>query len=473
MANLILDGDIGMWYSLSSIMKFSFAILLVAILSSHPVFSLGAAEVEWKAGLATVKITPERPVPMAGYSSRTKPFEKIEQDIYAKALALEDRQGHRAVLVTTDLLGLPKSIAEPVCDRIQQRLKLSRSQILLNSAHTHSAPILSLEERPESGVAREDWQNIVAYTRGLQDMLVEVVEQAFARLEPAQLSWGSGVAHLAMNRREFTPRGVILGVNPRGLVDRSVPVLRVDTPEGRLRAALFGYACHNTTLTQTNYNLCGDYAGFAQSYVQERLPGVQAMFMIGCGGDANPYPRGTMNNARDNGAALGQEVSRILASPMQPVRGPLTCEFDQARLPLQQLARAELEKMTNGPSWQAGNAKAMLAKVGRGEKPAMAYDAPVAVWQFGGDLTLVGLSGEVVVDFVPLIEQAIGPLQVWIAGYCNDVFGYLPSAHVLREGGYECRGLYTTEGFFAATSQDVLVAKVRELADRAGRQRLK
>jgi hypothetical protein len=94
----------------------------------------------------------------------------------------------------------------------------------------------------------------------------------------------------------------------------------------------------------------------------------------------------------------------------------------------------------------------------------------VAVWQFGGDLTLVGLSGEVVVDYVPLVEQAIGPLQLWIAAYCNDVFGYFPSARVLKEGGYECRGLYTTEGFFAPTAQDVLVAKVRELAQRSGRK---
>src|SRR6059036_1648342 len=93
-----------------------------------------AAELEWRAGLATVKITPEKPVPMAGYASRTKPFEKVEQDIFAKALALEDREGHRAVLVTTDLLGLSRAVAEPVCERIEQKTKLARSDILLNSA---------------------------------------------------------------------------------------------------------------------------------------------------------------------------------------------------------------------------------------------------------------------------------------------------------------------------------------------------
>ncbi|PYJ94280.1 MAG: hypothetical protein DME23_25175, partial [Verrucomicrobia bacterium] len=236
-------------------------------------------------------------------------------------------------------------------------------------------------------------------------------------------------------------------------------------------AVLFGYACHNTTLTQTNFSLSGDYAGFAQAYIQEQHPEAQAMFMIGCGGDANPYPRGTMKYAREHGATLGQEVCRILDGAQRPVSGPLTCVLDQASLPLQPFSRSDLEKMaTDGPSWQAGNAKAMLAKLDQGAKAASTYDCPVAVWQFGTNLTLVALSGEVVVDYVPLLEQAIGPLQLWIAAYCNDVFGYFPSARVLKEGGYECRGLYTTEGFFAPGAQDVLVAKVRDLARRAGRK---
>src|SRR3989442_13347947 len=450
-------------------MKFLLA-LAGTVLTGVAVACAAGAEAEWKAGRATIKLTPEKPVPLAGYASRTKPFEKIEKDIYAKALALEDHQGHRAVLITTDLLGLPRAIAEPVCERIQQKTKLARSDILLNSAHTHSAPMLSLEERTESGVTPEDARNVVAYTRSLEDKLVEVTVHALSRLEPAQLSWGSGVAHFAMNRREFTPRGVILGVNPRGLVDRSVPVLRVDSADGKLRAVLLDYACHNTTLTQTNFSLCGDYAGFAQAYIQERFPGAQAMFMIGCGGDANPYPRGTMENARELGATLGREVGRILDAPLRPGSGPLHCVFDHASVPLQEFSRAELVKMTNGPSWQTGNAKAMLAKLDRGEKLASVYEVPVAVWQFGTNLTLVALSGEVVVDYVPLLEQAIGPLQLWIAAYCNDVFGYFPSARVLKEGGYECRGLYTTEGFFAPAAQDVLVAKVRELAQRSGRK---
>src|SRR5437762_2748822 len=74
-----------------------------------------AAEPEWKVGLARVKITPERPVPMAGYASRTKPSEKVATDLYVQAMVLEDRDGQKAAIVTSDLIGFPAAVAEPIC----------------------------------------------------------------------------------------------------------------------------------------------------------------------------------------------------------------------------------------------------------------------------------------------------------------------------------------------------------------------
>src|SRR5262245_11977731 len=103
-----------------------------------------AAEPDWKVGLAQVKITPERPVPMSGYASRTKLSEKAASDLYAKAMVLEDGEGHRAVVVTSDLLGFPAHVAEPICERIEQKTGLKRGQVLLNSSHTHSGPTVSL-----------------------------------------------------------------------------------------------------------------------------------------------------------------------------------------------------------------------------------------------------------------------------------------------------------------------------------------
>ena len=104
-----------------------------------------------------------------------------------------------------------------------------------------------------------------------------------------------------------------------------------------------------------------------------------------------------------------------------------------------------------------------------GEAPPQRYPAPVAVWQFGRDLTLVALSGEVVVDYAYALDRAIGPLSLWTVAYANDYFGYLPSPRVLEEGGYETRGLFSGDGWFTAESSAVLIDKVRELASRVGR----
>jgi hypothetical protein len=430
------------------------------------------AEDGWKVGLADTKITPEEPIHLAGYASRNKPFTGVAADLHAKALAIEDAQGNRAVLVTSDLLGFRASIAEPICERLREKAGLKREQIILSSSHTHTGPLLTLEPAAQGNLKAEDAEKSTAYTKRLQDKVVDVVAQALSRMEPAKLSWGWGVATFPMNRREFTPTGVKLGVNPRGPVDRTVPVLRVDAPDGKPRAVLFGCACHNTTLGGDIYEVSGDYAGFAQAHIEAERPGVQAMFMIGCGGDANPHPRGTMAVAREHGATLGKEVLRVLDTKLAPVRGPLKTAFQRAALPLQEpLPLEELKALAaKGPDYKRGVAQKQLDAIQRGERPATQYAAPIAAWQFGDDLTLVALSGEVVADYVTFIVNALGPLKLWVAAYCNDVFGYLPSARVIEEGGYETRGVYYGDaGFFAPQAQDVVTKTVRDLAEKVGR----
>ena len=196
------------------------------------------------------------------------------------------------------------------------------------------------------------------------------------------------------------------------------------------------------------------------------------MFMLGCAGDANPYPRGTMEQSRQHGETLGKEVCRVLETKLRLVRGPLKIAFDQVELPLQATpSREELQKKAarRGDS-STFVAKRMLTMLDHGEKPPTHYKCPVAVWQFGDDLTLVALAGEVVVDYALRLERELGPNKLWISAYCNDVYGYLPTARMLKEGGYETRGLYTGGvGWFDATAEDVLVEKVRELAKQAGR----
>jgi hypothetical protein len=201
---------------------------------------------------------------------------------------------------------------------------------------------------------------------------------------------------------------------------------------------------------------------------------------LGLAGDANPYPnslndpakRPASEIAREHGTSLGREVTRVLGNALKPVNGPLRVAHAMTALPLQKApSRDELERTSaKAGSTQKWVADQMLARLKAGETLPTTYSAPVTVWQFGSDLTLVGLPGEVVVDYVRLIEEALGPLKLWLAAYSSDTFGYLPSARVLREGGYETRGLYHGGiGYFAPEVEGVLVNKVQELAGQAGR----
>jgi hypothetical protein len=275
-----------------------------------------------------------------------------------------------------------------------------------------------------------------------------------------------------MNRREWTPAGIILGFNPSGYVDRSVPVLRIDGPDGQLRGVLFGAAVHNTTLGGNDYFVSADYAGASQAVVEQARPGASALFMLGCAGSANPYPRGTLDNVASHGRELGDEVLRVLETKLQPIRGTLTTVMEDVTLPLAAPpSREELDRMLSARGgWQPAIARKMLSLLEAGRELPESFTCPVAVWQFGSDLTLVGLSGEVVNEYVPLIQSAVGPGRLWLAAYCNNVFGYVPTAQILTDGGYETRGVYYgSVGQFAPAVEAALVDKVRALTEKAGR----
>ncbi|TXT21691.1 MAG: hypothetical protein FD138_4013 [Planctomycetota bacterium] len=91
----------------------------------------------WKAGVATVAITPSQPMWMAGYAGRTKPSEGVLSELHAKALAIEDSSGTRAVIVTTDLISIPRPLRQQVAKAVAEKHKLDPKGLLLNCSHTH------------------------------------------------------------------------------------------------------------------------------------------------------------------------------------------------------------------------------------------------------------------------------------------------------------------------------------------------
>lgn len=435
--------------------------------------ALGARP-EWKAGVAKIRITPGKSIWMQGFSARTKPSEGTLLDLYARALALEDRTGRRAVLVTTDLIGFPGAAADNIAQQAGKRYRLPRERLILNSSHTHGGPVLAnplritYTARMTAGQARD----IEDYTRELEGKVVAVIGAALKDLQPARLSLGHGEASFGVNRRKMTGKGAVsFVVNPDGPVDRDVPVLRVDSAGGRLRGVVFGYACHNTTLLADIYQFHGDYAGFAQAWLEQRHPDALGLFVQGCGADVNAAPRGTVELARKYGETLAAGVEKAMSGPVMPVRGPLKSAFEVFPVAFAPPpARAEFEARLRGGDEDARlHAREILKMLDRGERLPTEHPYPLHVWQFGQDLTLIAMAGEVVVDYALRLKKELGAERLWVAGYSDDVFAYIPSLRVLQEGGYEGGGAMAGArypGPFAPSIEETIIRKIRELVER-------
>ena len=202
-----------------------------------------------------------------------------------------------------------------------------------------------------------------------------------------------------MNRRRPTPKGFTNAPNADGPVDHDVPVLRVTDLEGKqLRAILFGYACHNTTLSF--YQFCGDYAGFAQEYLEAAHPGAVAIFATGCGGDQNPYPRGTIELCRQHGRTLATAVDAALQTVPRPISGALDVAYGEVELEFAPLPpRDELAKLETSGNTNEKRRNALLKQLAEPGGVKMTYSYPIQVVHFGRALTLVALAGETVVDY--------------------------------------------------------------------------
>jgi hypothetical protein len=254
-------------------------------------------------------------------------------------------------------------------------------------------------------------------------------------------------------------------------VDHDVPVLKVEGPDGVLRAAVFTYACHCTTLVADTYRFHGDYAGFAQEQLEKQHPGAKALFVTGCGGDANPTPRGKVEQAQDYGRRLARAVDEVLTGALQPVAGPLRCAYEEVPVEFAPVpGREEWEKrLTDENVYVRRWAREMLDIIGREGKLPSSYPYPAQVWRFGRDLTFIPMAGEVVVDYALRLKRELGAERTWVAGYSNDVFAYIPSLRVLKEGGYEGGGAmmyYGQPGPFAETVEETIAAKIHELVRR-------
>ncbi|HWA97807.1 MAG TPA: neutral/alkaline non-lysosomal ceramidase N-terminal domain-containing protein [Pirellulales bacterium] len=429
---------------------------------------------QWQAGVAKVAITPTSPMWMSGYAARTHPAEGTLHDLWAKALVLDDGQQGRIVLVTLDLVGIDRALATAICQQLADKHGLRREQIALNCSHTHCGPVAGGTLTSMYFLDDAQQKYVADYTADLQRKIVDVVGAALAAKRPASVSFATGHADYAVNRRNNkeadVPRLREAG-QLRGPVDHDVPVLAVrSTQNDALLAVAFGYACHATTLGF--YQWCGDHPGFAMIELEKNHPGAVAMFWAGCGADQNPIPRRTVELAQEYGHRLAVAVDAGLSAGAKPIAGTIATRYREIDLAFDKVpSRDEIVADLASPNkYVVNRAKMLLAQLESGQSIESSYPYPVQVWRLGPDLKWVLLGGEVVVDYALRLKSQFGPATTWVAGYTNDVMGYIPSERVLKEGGYEGGGAMVYYGHpspWAAGLEQQIVDAATVAAQRA------
>jgi hypothetical protein len=225
---------------------------------------------------------------------------------------------------------------------------------------------------------------------------------------------------------------------PGGPVDHDLPVMVVTALDGRIRAIVTNYACHCTTLAPDPNKICGDWAGYAQEYLEEMYPGAIALTLIGCGADSNPAPRPGLEFAQQHGGSIANAVKEILAVKPAAITQNLACRTERILLPLDKLpTRAEWEALAGKDDPAGYHARKNLARLDRGETLPTELSYLVQVWNFGSELAMVFLSGEVVAEYSLRLKKEFDPTRLWITAYANAVPCYIPSRQVWQQGGYE------------------------------------
>lgn len=281
----------------------------------------------WKAGCATVDITPDWPVYMAGYGNRTKKHDEVLAPIYARALALEATDGTRAVQLSLELLGTSNEMTATVQAALAP-YGVAPAAVRLSSTHTHSAPSLSnvycgccqtgwitLHPSPEDTTRAEGVADIAVYTDWATQRIIQAATEALSAMQPVLLERGRGTCDIAVNRRNNV-EAEVAAMAEAGTLDKStlsgpfdwdVEVLVVRKPsDGVVLAVCFGYSCHATVMGAQS--LHGDWPGRAMATLETAYPGLVALHINGCSGDQNPLPRRSIPLMEQYGDAMAAAV---------------------------------------------------------------------------------------------------------------------------------------------------------------------
>jgi hypothetical protein len=390
-------------------------------------------------GTAKVDITPDKPIPLAGYSHRIGPYDAVHRRMQLRINCFQQEESgktRRLLVVQGDIIWWGSERMDSIRQKLNERYGFKASEVILNASHTHGSPQTSAIFCSNLGLPDEDYLNL------LENALISGIESALANLEPITIERGYGECRIGVNRRKWMDGVIVMAPNPDGPIDPEVTVIRFRKLNNDTKAIFIHYTCHPTT-TGDNF-ITSEYPGVAATHVEETVgAGVVVSFLQGCTGDVRPalhrdgrfYP-GHDEDVVRLGHILADEVLRVITiSPMQTLRPcrlageRLVVELPYQRLSGDEKIRAVAEQVGHYVEW----AELMRS----GPRTLRAHETlEMTRLDIADGFSLLAIDGEIVVEYGLYVKDRSHG-RVLPLGYSNGMIGYVPTSRQIIEGGYE------------------------------------
>jgi len=395
---------------------------------------------------ACCDVTPRaRPVRLAGYALRDAPVSTVLDPIEISALLLECG-AERCLIFSFDLMLVGTELQDMILSRLKP-LGFGPDQVILLASHTHYAPATDQ----------------ACHRLGLPDLkFVDDTALAAERLvrrilceQPSEISADIFRGHLnhSINRRRYWPfptigrtHGLRLGSmifspNPSGPKDEETTVVLFRrSDDGQALGLIWHYTCHPTAVVPVDV-ISADYPGQVRRALRERFGQIPCVFAQGFCGDIRP----NITASRKAGwrERLRRIIRTIASGPLfaSPSAEDWTRWSQSLAAKVCDIAQGSPVKTLSATSLQTGSARIPLGDFFKGSTPDKQLAAQIV--RIGKELEIVALSAEVSVAWQRVLDQAMpapeGRLRLY-AGYLGALYGYLPTAAQVLEGGYEVEG---------------------------------
>jgi hypothetical protein len=392
----------------------------------------------FRASAVKVDITPQTPQWLLGYSPRKSTG--VHDPIYHRVLAIDDGRT-QFYLVSSDICLFSPGLYDEVAANLERATGIGRKQFWWAVTHTHSAPEIGppdIYKMLLKGRTDHEWDR--EYTQQVTSSLIQAIQDARAKLEPAQLLMGLGMSMANINRRARDVDGrVSLGLNPDGPVDRQIGLIRVERMDGSPIALVANYAMHGTVLSGENKLISGDAPGVVAAYLEQKL-GAVALFVNGAAGNLAPiysvYANPNAGHLSEFRVLLGDRILQANAV-LRKGSDQVTLRLDETFVETPLKADLEWPKELSGYS-RIDDAGRVLIRL------------PLRFLRIN-DTVIWAAPVELFCEIAIQVRNASPFSQTLYFGYTNGWFGYLPTDQAFTEGGYEP----TTSPFSSSVESDI------------------